>query len=122
MATGSGAGVGTLSGADAQALLARRRQRMEARGATQHDIASGWIRSTGYQDQAQLMVMRTRDTATKTGEHRPGRVYGFRDVPAAHYAALTKADHLGLGLIIAGLLPQQAGAMQAAKLLLPIGR
>ena len=31
--------------------------------------------------------------------------------------ALTKADHLGLGLIIAGLLPQQAGAMQAAKLL-----
>lgn len=84
-----------LTGADAADLMARRRERMEARGATQNDITSGWIRSTGYQSDAQMMVMRTRDTRTKAGEHRPGRVYGFRDVPPAHYAALTKADRPG---------------------------
>jgi multicomponent Na+:H+ antiporter subunit G len=30
--------------------------------------------------------------------------------------ALTKADHLGLGLVVTGLLPQQAGVLPAAKL------
>lgn len=84
-----------LTGADAQALAERRRERMEARGATQHDITSSWIRSTGYQPDAQMMVMRTRDTATKAGEHRPGRVYGFRDVPPEHYTAMAKAERPG---------------------------
>lgn len=84
-----------LTAADATALAERRRERMEARGARDHDITSSWIRSTGYQQDAQLMVMRTRDTATKAGEHRPGRVYGFRDVPAEHYQALTKSDRPG---------------------------
>jgi multicomponent Na+:H+ antiporter subunit G len=31
--------------------------------------------------------------------------------------ALTKADNLGLGLVVLGLLPQVAGVMQALKLL-----
>jgi multicomponent Na+:H+ antiporter subunit G len=32
--------------------------------------------------------------------------------------ALTKADNLGLGLVVAGLLPQADGAIEAAKLVL----
>lgn len=80
---------------DASALMNRRRERLEARGARQHDIASSWIRSTGYQEQGQMMVMRTKDTWTKGGAHRPGRIYGFRDVPADHYNILAKADRPG---------------------------
>ena len=60
-----------------------------------HDYLRYRIRSTGYQAAAQLMVMRTRDTATKSGQHRPGGVYGFRGVPEAHYSAMAKADRPG---------------------------
>lgn len=31
-----------------------------------------------------MMVMRTKDTRTQGSEHRPGRVFGFRDVRANH--------------------------------------
>lgn len=84
-----------LTGQDTASLMERRRARMEARGATQDDITSSWIKSTGYQADSQMMVMRTRDTQTKTGEHRPGHVYGFRDVPPEHYSAMAKADRPG---------------------------
>ncbi|WP_114906719.1 KTSC domain-containing protein [Ornithinimicrobium murale] len=84
-----------LSRHSAATLMRRRRERLEARGARQHDIASSWIRSTGYQEQGRMMVMRTKDTWTKGGEHRPGRVYGFRDVPSNHYSAMAKADRPG---------------------------
>lgn len=84
-----------LTAHDATSLMRRRRERLEARGARQHDITSSWIRSTGYQPAGRMMVMRTKDTWTKGGEHRPGRVYGFRDVPAEHYTAMAKADRPG---------------------------
>ena len=37
--------------------------------------------------------------------------------PPSRLHALTKADNLGLGLIVAGLLPQAASALAAAKLI-----
>jgi multicomponent Na+:H+ antiporter subunit G len=37
--------------------------------------------------------------------------------PASRLHALTKADNLGLGLIVLGLLPQTDGLLPAAKLL-----
>ena len=37
--------------------------------------------------------------------------------PASRLHALTKADNLGLGLIVIGLLPQAGGLLAAAKLL-----
>jgi multicomponent Na+:H+ antiporter subunit G len=41
--------------------------------------------------------------------------------PATRLHALTKADNLGLGLIVLGLLPQAGSALAAAKLALVWG-
>lgn len=38
--------------------------------------------------------------------------------PLSRLHALTKADNLGLGLIVLGLLPQAGGALAGAKLIL----
>jgi multicomponent Na+:H+ antiporter subunit G len=38
--------------------------------------------------------------------------------PLTRLHALTKADNVGLGLVVAGLLPQASGPLEALKLLL----
>lgn len=94
--------------ADAGNLLARRRERLDARGARDVDVTSSWIDSVGYQASSNMMVMRTKDVTNKSGQTRPGRIYGYEGVPASYYRQLATAQAPGrvFNAMIKGSFPR----------------
>lgn len=85
----------SLIGAEDADLLAARKARFEARGASLNPTTSSWIDSTGYSRSSELMVMRTKDYHRKDGGVTPGRTYGLANMSSATYAAFAQADAPG---------------------------